>query len=77
MRDPPPHPDLKIGQSVLKWDAQVNYMNKNAVKRLKLGSDRLNYCFYFTYKQMSFHDAFKATIFFTNHVNRQEMFFVD
>ena len=51
MRDPPPHPDLKIGQSVLafvstakvlrvwlqndlKWDTQVNYMNKNAAKRL-------------------------------------------
>ena len=51
MRDPPPYPDLKIGQSVLafvssakvlgvwlqndlKWDTQVNYMNKNAVKRL-------------------------------------------
>ena len=51
MRDPPPYPDLKIGQSVLasvssakvlgvwlqndlKWDTQVNYMNKNAAKRL-------------------------------------------
>ena len=51
MRDPPPHLDLKIGQSVLafvstakvlgvwlqndlKWDTHVNYMNKNAVKRL-------------------------------------------
>ena len=51
MRDPPPHPDLKNGQSVLafvstakvlgvwlqnslKWDTQVNYMNKNAVKCL-------------------------------------------
>ena len=51
MRDPPPHPGLKIGQSVLafvstakvlgvwlqndlKWDTQVNYMNKNAAKRL-------------------------------------------
>ena len=51
MRDPPPHPDLKIGHSVLafvstakvlgvwlqndlKWDTQVNYMNKNAAKRL-------------------------------------------
>ena len=50
MRDPPPHPDLKIGQSVLafvstakvlgvwlqndlKWDTQVNYINKNAAKR--------------------------------------------
>ena len=49
IRDPPPHPDLKIGQSVLafvnsakvlrvwlqndlKWDTQVSYMNKNAVK---------------------------------------------
>ena len=54
MLDPPPHPDLKIGQSVLafvstakvlgvwlqndlkhvKWDTQVNYMNKNAAKRI-------------------------------------------
>ena len=51
MRDPPPYPDLKIGQSELafvgsakvlgvwlqnyfKWDTQVNYMNKNAAKRL-------------------------------------------
>ena len=51
MRDPPPYPDLKIGQSVLafvssakvlgvwlqndlKWDTQVNYMNKNAAKLL-------------------------------------------
>ena len=51
MRDLPPCPDLKIGQSVLafvssakvlgvwlqndlKWDTQVNYMNKNAAKRL-------------------------------------------
>ena len=51
LRDPPPHPDLKIGQSVLafvstakvlgvwlqndlKWDTQVNYMNKNAAKRI-------------------------------------------
>ena len=51
MRDPPPYPDLKIGQSLLafvssakvlgvrlqndlKWDTQVNYMNKNAAKRL-------------------------------------------
>ena len=50
IRAPPPHPDLKIGQSVLafvnsakvlrvwlqndlKWDTQVSYMNKNAVKR--------------------------------------------
>ena len=51
MHDPPPHPDFKIGQSVLgfvspakvsrvwlqndlKLDTQVNYMNKNASKRL-------------------------------------------
>ena len=53
MRDPSPHPDLKIGQSVLafvstakvlgvwlqndlKWDTQVNYINKNVVKRLSM-----------------------------------------
>ena len=51
MRDPPPHPDLKIGQSLLafvstakvlgvwiqndlRWDIQVDYMSKNANKRL-------------------------------------------